>query len=609
MCGIVGCVCCNDAENVLLSGLKSLEYRGYDSAGLALSNGHEIRVYKASGKLENLAKLLKEQNKKTNCGKGIGHIRWATHGKPTVENAHPHLSNDGKLALVHNGIIENYTSLKSALKEKGYIFNSSTDTETAVHLIDDFYKNCHDLEKAVIAAVQKLEGAFAFCLMHQDEPDKLIAVRKSAPLILGHGANGNYVASDVPALIDKANEIICLDDNEIAVITLNKISVTDFNGVAKIKHSQPLNLQTESIDKHGYKHYMLKEIFEQPDILRRHCGANLNKDILNPIKMAEILSGIRKFEIVACGTSLHAAMVAKNMIEQLCRFPVEVTAAGEYIYKQNLTDSSTLTLGISQSGETADTLTALKQARQAGAKILAVTNRPNSNIIRIADYVLNLDAGIEISVAATKSYLSQLMVLYLFSIAAAISLKTISDDEATHLRQALAMIPTKMETVLSRADDIQRVAQKYAPYKNFVYMARGLNLATAHEGALKLKEISYINACAYSAGELKHGPIALLDENMPVMALAVPETPTYAKMISNCEEAKARHARIICVTGENCQTDPEIFDDVITVPATDEKLTPLLYTVPMQLFAYYVADFLGQEVDQPRNLAKSVTVE
>lgn len=609
MCGIVGYIGCNKAVDVLMNGLKSLEYRGYDSAGVALSDGKNLQIYKASGKLDNLKEALPKSVSDLALHAGIGHIRWATHGKPTVENAHPHLSNDGKLALVHNGIIENHAALKDALSAKGYVFHSQTDTETAVHLIDDCYKSCHDLEKAVISAIQQLKGAFAFCLIHQDEPDKIIAVRKSAPLIIGLAEHESFIASDVPALAGKAKKLIYLDDGEIAVVKRGEAVIKDFNGIVKVKPLQQCVLQAESLDKRGCKHFMLKEIMEQPEILRRLMNSEVNKNVLNPFEIHQILDQINKIEIIACGTSLHAALAAKTIVEELCGLPVEVMAASEYIYKKNLTDENTLSIGISQSGETADTLTALKQAKASGARILAVTNRPHSNIVRCADDVLYLEAGIEVSVAATKSYVAQLAVLYLLAIAFAAERGQIDASEAAALYQQLSELPAKMESVLSQSENIRMIAEKYAQSQSYVYIARGINLATAAEGSLKLKEISYINASAYPAGELKHGPIALLDEHMPVVALLVPNSPTFAKILSNCEEAKARHAKIIGVAGRCSDLKEALFDEKILMPEVTEMFSPLLYVLPLQLLAYYTADYLGREVDRPRNLAKSVTVE
>lgn len=614
MCGIVGYIGNNAVEEVLLSGLKSLEYRGYDSAGIALNDNGRIDVYRAKGKLDNLSRVLNVQDfSHKHISQGIGHIRWATHGGATVENAHPHKSNDGKLVLVHNGIIENYKELREELKREGFHFFSQTDTETAVHLIDREYKALCSLEAAVISAVSKLRGAFAFCIMHHDEPDKIIAVRKNAPLIVGLGNNENFIASDIPAIIGKVQKIVYLDDNELAIVRKDNVTVKDFNGRLINKNPEALNFAAEDISKRGYKHYMLKEINEQPDIIRNVLARRM-KDAGSPVATdgldaEQLFAGVEKIEIIACGTSLHAAMVARHVFEELTGIAVTVEAASEYIYKRVLTDEKTLCIGISQSGETADTITAVKLAKEKGAKILTVTNRIDSSIVRYADGVLPLEAGIEVSVAATKSYTAQLVSLYLLAIAVAEVRHRAAPEVLSGLKQELLELPAKMEQVLGATETIKRCAEKYCGNKSFIYIARGINLASAYEGALKLKEISYINAGGYAAGELKHGPIALLDENMPVLAVLVPGSRTYDKMISNCEEAKARHARLIAVTTEADNAYEGLFDEQIKVPAVSEILSPVLLNIPLQLLAYYTAEALGREVDQPRNLAKSVTVE
>ena len=614
MCGIVGYIGNNAVEEVLLSGLKSLEYRGYDSAGIALNDNGQIDVYRAKGKLDNLSRVLNAQDfSHKHISQGIGHIRWATHGGATVENAHPHKSNDGKLVLVHNGIIENYKELREELKREGFHFFSQTDTETAVHLIDREYKVLRSLEAAVISAVSKLRGAFAFCIMHHDEPDKIIAVRKNAPLIVGLGNNENFIASDIPAIIGKAQKIVYLDDNELAIVRKDNVTVKDFNGRLINKNPEALNFAAEDISKRGYKHYMLKEINEQPDIIRNVLARRM-KDAGSPVATdgldaGQLFAGVEKIEIIACGTSLHAAMVARHVFEELTGIAVTVEAASEYIYKRVLTDEKTLCIGISQSGETADTITAVKLAKEKGAKILTVTNRIDSSIVRYADGVLPLEAGIEVSVAATKSYTAQLVSLYLLAIAVAEVRHSAAPEVLSGLKQELLELPAKMEQVLGATETIKRCAEKYCDSKSFIYIARGINLASAYEGALKLKEISYINAGGYAAGELKHGPIALLDENMPVLAVLVPGSRTYDKMISNCEEAKARHARLIAVTTEADNAHEGLFDEQIKVPAVSEILSPVLLNIPLQLLAYYTAEALGREVDQPGNLAKSVTVE
>lgn len=613
MCGLVGYIGNNAVAETLLNGLKNLEYRGYDSAGIALNDNNAIDVFKAKGKLNNLSTVLAENSSKLkNTHLGIGHIRWATHGKATIENAHPHLSNDGKLVLVHNGIIENYKSLRHELESEGFHFHSETDTETAVHLIDREYKKCHSLEEAVMAGVKRLEGAFAFCIMHQDEPDKIIAVRKNAPLIIGLGKDENYIASDIPAIIGKVRNIIHLNDGELAVVRQNAVEVKNLNGETIIKPIEAIEFNPEVISRGGYKHFMLKEINEQPVIIRRMVQKHL-PDANEPVLWGKNgclldLNKIQSVNIIACGTSLHAAMFAKFLWEAWLKIPVQVEAASEYIYRENITNEHSLVIGISQSGETADTITAVKQARAKGAQILIFTNREDSSIVRQADCVVPLKAGIEVSVAATKSYTAQLAALYWVGLYLAEQKNSLPAEQLAAFKQDLCELPAKMEEILSNAAAVKSVADKLKNFSDMVYIGRGINLASALEGALKLKEISYINANGYAAGELKHGPIALLDENMPVMAVLGPGI-TLPKMISNCEEAKARNALLAAVVSEKADIAPGLFDYRLNIPDTNETTFPLLANIPLQLLAYYIADSLGREVDQPRNLAKSVTVE
>ena len=613
MCGLVGYIGNNAVAETLLNGLKNLEYRGYDSAGIALNDNNAIDVFKAKGKLNNLSTVLAENSSKLkNTHLGIGHIRWATHGKATIENAHPHLSNDGKLVLVHNGIIENYKSLRHELESEGFHFHSETDTETAVHLIDREYKKCHSLEEAVMAGVKRLEGAFAFCIMHQDEPDKIIAVRKNAPLIIGLGKDENYIASDIPAIIGKVRNIIHLNDGELAVVRQNAVEVKNLNGETIIKPIEAIEFNPEVISRGGYKHFMLKEINEQPVIIRRMVQEHL-PDANEPVLWGKDgclldLNKIQSVNIIACGTSLHAAMFAKFLWEAWLKIPVQVEAASEYIYRENITNEHSLVIGISQSGETADTITAVKQARAKGAQILIFTNREDSSIVRQADCVVPLKAGIEVSVAATKSYTAQLAALYWVGLYLAEQKNSLPAEQLAALKQDLCELPAKMEEILSNAAAVKSVADKLKNFSDMVYIGRGINLASALEGALKLKEISYINANGYAAGELKHGPIALLDENMPVMAVLGPGI-TLPNMISNCEEAKARNALLAAVVSEKADIAPGLFDYRLNIPDTNETTFPLLANIPLQLLAYYIADSLGREVDQPRNLAKSVTVE
>ena len=614
MCGIVGYVGNSDVVNVLTDGLNTLKYRGYDSAGVALFDENKIKIYKAVGKLENLkSKLETVKSEIKNPLMGIGHIRWATHGVANEVNAHPHTSTSGDIVLVHNGIIENFKELKEELIKKGCIFKSETDTEIVAHLISEEYKIVGNLKDAVKNALPKLKGAYALCIMSVNEPDKIVVVRKNAPLIIGVGNGKNIVASDIPAIVSTTSNIIYLNDEEVAVVKKDSVEIEKLNGEKVPCKVVKISIEADAISKMGYKHYMLKEIHEQPNIVRNLlCGriTDINKPInLDEVKISkDILKNLSKIQIIACGTSLHAGQIGKYLIEDFAGVSVEVEPASEYIYRKNTTDKDSLVIAISQSGETADTITAVKQAKEKGAHILVITNRPDSNITRYADSILNVNAGIEVSVAATKSYTAQLLTLYLFAIFIA-EIKNGCGEELAKVKKELLLIPTKMEEVLSEEIDIEKKAEKLSTFKNFVYIGRGVNLSTAMEGALKLKEISYINANAYPAGELKHGPIALLDENMPVVSVLIPGHISYDKTISNCEEAKARNAKLITVTSSNDEKLNNLFDVIIKIPEVSDVLSPLLTVIPFQFLAYHISNFLGKDVDQPRNLAKSVTVE
>jgi len=615
MCGIIGYAGQRDVVSVILKGLTNLEYRGYDSAGMALRDNGEIKIYKTLGKLINLKnELEKKREEIKHPTSGIGHIRWATHGSPSLVNAHPHTCTCGKLAVVHNGIIENYKELREELIKKGCEFRSQTDTETIAHLIADEYAKAKNIEIAVRNSVKKLQGAYAICVMHKDAPDVIVGARKHAPMLIGVGEGENFIASDTPAIIEYTKRTIYLDDNEIAVVTKDNIKITDINGTEVIKRVETLPWEPVALSKLGYKHFMLKEIHEQPDVIRNVLNGKLY-DIDAPVKLdevkidKEVLKKLNKIEIIACGTSLHAALVGKYIIEDFAGISVEVEASSEYIYRKNTTDASTLVIGVSQSGETADTITAIKQAKEKNSHILIITNRPDSNMARLADSLIPVNAGIEVSVAATKSYAAQLISFYLLAIHLAEIKGSIETSYLKNLKHELIQLPTKIEEVLSNTSAIQDCARTFSSYKNFIYIARGVNLATAYEGALKLKEISYINATGYPAGELKHGPIAMLDETMPVLSIMIPGGITYEKVLSNSEEAKARNAKLIALTSSNDKAIDELFDSVIRIPYVSEILSPVITCVPLQLLAYYIAEFLGKDVDQPRNLAKSVTVE
>ncbi len=611
MCGVVGFIGSADVAEILFNGLKTLEYRGYDSAGLALCQNNSFHILKAVGKLEN---LLRETQKNTSLAAtmGIGHIRWATHGAPSLANAHPHISNDGKTVLVHNGIIENYKELKADLSAKGYRFSSDTDTEVAVVQIEDELKSAASFPQAVRQAMQKFRGSFAFLIMNKDNPQMLLAAKRNAPLLVGRGEKGMMAASDVPALAGHVSEFAYLDDDELALLSPQGMVFQNAQGSVFTKPLQVLSLSTEALSKNGFDHFMLKEINEQPAIVRSLLQRFLaqGKIVMPSFNLsAQEIENLTKIEIVACGTSLHAATVGKYVIEELADIPVEVEAASEYIYRKHPKNNNILLIGVSQSGETADTISAVKLAKQRGAHVLVLTNREDSSLVRFADSVLGLNAGLEISVAATKSYTAQLMMFYLLALYLAQERKTQSLDILHKLQHNLMAVPVQMEEILADTKSVQLCAEKYAKAQDFIYVSRGVNVATALEGALKLKEISYINANAYPAGELKHGPIALLDEKMPVLSVLMPGSPNYDKLLSNSQEAKARHARLIAVTSARDKNLKSLFDDVLQVPEVPEILSPLTANIPLQLLAYFMANKLGRDVDKPRNLAKSVTVE
>lgn len=614
MCGIVGYVGKKPVVDILLDGLEQLEYRGYDSSGIAVKCSDSIKVYKAEGKLKNLREELSshayELSKSTI---GIGHIRWATHGAPSIVNAHPHTCNCGKLVVVHNGIIENYKELKAMLEAKGCEFRSQTDTETVAHLVAQKYAEVKDLTLAVQEAVKEIQGAYALCIMHNDEPDKLVVTKRNAPLLIGVGENEYYVASDVPAIIKHTKKAIYLTDNQVGTLTPTSIKLEDKDGNEITPKVEVLPWEPVALSKMGYKHFMLKEIHEQPDVIRNILVGKLHTSespvVLNEVKLTkETLKNLNRIQIIACGTSLHAAMIGKYIIEDFCGVPVDVEASSEYIYRKTVTDEHTLVIGVSQSGETADTLTAIKQSKTRGSHILIITNRPDSAMAREADSLIPVSAGIEVSVAATKSYIAQLTSIYLLALYMAEVKGTMALSELKNLKGEMLLLPQKIEQILANKENIQACARKYANTRDFIYIARGINYPTALEGALKLKEISYINATGYPAGELKHGPIAMLDETMPVLSILM-KGSVYEKLLSNSEEAKARNARMIALTNSTDAKLDDLFDYIINVPDVIELLSPIVAMIPLQLIAYYIAEFLGKDVDQPRNLAKSVTVE
>ncbi len=614
MCGIIGYVGNKPVVDILLDGLKQLEYRGYDSSGIAVECDNQIKVYKAVGKLNNLREELSSHAYEiSKANTGIGHIRWATHGVPNVINAHPHTCNCGKLAVVHNGIIENYKELKQKLEALGCVFKSQTDTEVVAHLTAMNYAKVNDLKQAVQLTAHEIEGAYALAIMHSDEPNKLVVTKRNAPLIIGVGEGEYYAASDIPAFIQHTNNAIYLKDNEVATLTPSELKIEDSEGKPIIAKVEKLPWEPVALSKMGYKHFMLKEIHEQPDVIRNILAGKLRCSdepiCLDEVKLnKDSLKKLNRIQVIACGTSLHAAMIGKYIIERFCQIPVDVEASSEYIYRSTVTDSNTLVIGVSQSGETADTLTAIKQAKAKGSHILIITNRPDSAMAREADSLLSVNAGIEVSVAATKSYIAQLTSFYLLALYMAEIKESHNIAEINKIKQEMLVLPQKIEQILVNKDNIKACARKYSSTRDFIYIARGINYPTALEGALKLKEISYINATGYPAGELKHGPIAMLDDTMPVLSILM-NGSVYEKLLSNSEEAKARNAQMIALTNSTDKKLDELFDFIVRIPDVDEILSPIVSIIPLQLIAYYIAEFLGKDVDQPRNLAKSVTVE
>lgn len=614
MCGIVGYIGHKSAIDILLNGLTKLEYRGYDSSGIAVEIDGQVKMYKAEGKLQNLKDIINPiKNKVAESTIGIGHIRWATHGAPTTVNAHPHSCNCGKLVIVHNGIIENFKELREELESQGCVFKSQTDTETVAHLIAREYGKVQDLTEAVRIATKRIEGAYALCVIHQDVKDTIVATKRNAPLVVGIGEHEYYVASDVPAMIEYTKKAMYLNDNQIVTLTPESMKLIDSEKNELPCKVEILPWESVSLSKMGYKHYMMKEIHEQPSIIRNLLSGKivgLDSPLnLNEVKIdKETVKHLNRIQIVACGTSLHAAMIGKYILEDFCGIAVDVEPSSEYIYRKTVIDENTLVIGVSQSGETADTLTAIKQSKTKGSHVLIITNRPDSAMAREADSLISVCAGIEVSVAATKSYMAQLVSFYMLALYMAEIKGSMDKNLLIDLKKELIKLPEKAEEILAQEAQVKLCARKYANAKNFVYIARGINYATALEGALKLKEISYINATGYPAGELKHGPIAMLDETLPVLSIMM-KGKVFEKILSNSEEAKARNARMIALTNSTDEKLDELFDDILRVPDTDEYLSPILAIIPLQLLAYYIAEFLGKDVDQPRNLAKSVTVE
>ena len=609
MCGIVGYVGEKQVADFLIDGLTKLEYRGYDSAGIAVFDGEKINVEKAVGRLAALKDKIKGHVPQGVMG--IGHTRWATHGRPSDVNSHPHTDCSGKFAIVHNGIIENYMSLKEELIEKGHKFVSETDTEVVAHLLEELYTG--DFVEAVRGVLNRIEGSYSLAFMCQDYPDELICTKKDNPLIVGLGEGENFIASDIPAIIAYTRRTYIMNDGEIAIVKKDSIWVTDRKGNPITKKVFEVNWNAEAAEKGGYEHFMLKEIHEQPKAVRDTISPRLSKDntkvVLNELKWTkEYVESFNKVYIVACGTAYHAGLVGKYYIEKLARIPVEIDVASEFRYRDPIIDSNTLTIVISQSGETSDTLAALKESKRLGAKTLAVTNVVGSSIAREADQVMYTWAGPEIAVASTKAYTTQLVTMLLLAMYMSGLKGTISADRTKELLEELRLLPDQVGRTLEDVEPIKTFAKEYA-YKNDVfYIGRSLDYDVALEGSLKLKEISYIHAEAYAAGELKHGTLALIETGVPVIALATQKS-VYEKTLSNIKEVKARDAVIIGIAAQDDNELEKYVDHVIKVPVTDELLIPLLTVVPLQLLAYYAAITRGCDVDKPRNLAKSVTVE
>jgi len=610
MCGIIGYIGKRNAIPVLINGLKRLEYRGYDSAGISFLKDNNIGVRRCAGKIKDLETLIKKEKLKSTIG--IGHTRWATHGRPSEENAHPHRA--GGIVVVHNGIIENYFELREGLKKKGHVFTSETDTEVICHLILSYSKNGHNLEDATRKALKHLEGAYAIGVMNEAEPDKILAVKKDSPLVVGMGDGEYFIASDIPAFLKYTRDAIILENGEMAVITRDGITVHDLmkNKTVSKKATQ-ITWSPAMAEKGGYRHFMLKEIFEQPraisDTIRGRFSLEKGEVNLKEFSLTEgQLKKLSKVFLVACGTSWHAALVGKYMIEDMVRVPCEVDIASEFRYRKPIVPEDSLMIVITQSGETADTLAAQREARRLGAKVMTICNVVGSTSAREADGIFYTHSGPEIGVASTKAFTTQLTALYLFSIALAKAKGKLTLKQIQGLFTELLQLPEKVEQALHCHDAVKRIAKKYYQARDFLYLGRGINYPIALEGALKLKEISYIHAEGYPAGEMKHGPIALIDNNMPVLALA-PDDSVLEKILSNMEEVKSRGGKLIAIAVEGNTKVNSRTSDVIFMPGTNYYLTPVIFCVPLHLLAYHMAVLRKCNVDQPRNLAKSVTVE
>ncbi|MBA2940264.1 glutamine--fructose-6-phosphate transaminase (isomerizing) [Paenibacillus sp. CGMCC 1.16610] len=609
MCGIVGYIGKRNSQEILLEGLKKLEYRGYDSAGVAVYTANGLEIKKAKGRIANLESKLEETP--LNGSVGIGHTRWATHGKPSDVNSHPHTDNSLKFSVVHNGIIENYIALKEELTAKGHQFVSETDTEVISHLIADLYEG--DILKAVQKAVKQMTGAFALGVLTEYEPDRLVAVRQASPLIIGIGEGENFIGSDIPAILEYTRNVFILNDGEMALLTRDGVELMTLEGNFISREMFHVDWDIVTAEKAGFDHFMLKEIYDQPKAYRDTMGSRIATDglkvTLNELSItAEAIRNINRVHIVACGTAYHAGMVGKYVIEKMARIPVETDVASEYRYRSPIITKDTLVIVVSQSGETADTLAALREAKRCGAHVLAITNVVGSSVAREADDIITTWAGPEIAVASTKAYTSQLIAFYLLGIHLAQTIGTQTESEIAEMITALKQLPEQVEEILAQAEDLKVVAEEMAKHDNLFFIGRGLDYAVALEGSLKLKEISYIHSEAYAAGELKHGTLALIEDGVPVIALGT-QLELLEKTVSNIKEVKARGANVLGIAVEGEHELLKSVDSTFVIPKTLDVLSPALSVIPLQLLSYYASLARGNDVDKPRNLAKSVTVE
>ncbi|MCZ2225078.1 MAG: glutamine--fructose-6-phosphate transaminase (isomerizing) [Chitinophagales bacterium] len=612
MCGIVGYTGKRQAYPIVLKGLKRLEYRGYDSAGVALKNDKGLHIYKKKGRVAEMEEDI--VGKDVNATIGIGHTRWATHGEPNDVNAHPHRSNNGKLAMIHNGIIENYAPLKQDLINKGYSFSSDTDTEVLLNFIEDIQKNNHcGLEEALRIALKRVVGAYCILIISNDDPETIIAARKGSPLVIGIGKGEHFLASDASPIIEYTKEVVYVNDYEVAIVKPDELILKNLGNEKQTPFVTKLDMDLAAIEKGGYDHFMLKEIHEQPDTifdcLRGRLLPDTGQIMMSGIEdNIDILKNANRIVMVACGTSWHAGLIAEYMIEDLCRIPVEVEYASEFRYRNPIIQKGDVIVAISQSGETADTIVALEKAKEQGAFIFGVVNVVGSSIARISHAGAYTHAGPEIGVASTKAFTGQLAVLAMMALKIAKAKGTITDDRYIQLMKDLYNIPDKVKEILADTSNIKKIAEKYKDASDFLFLGRGYNFPVALEGALKLKEISYIHAEGYPAAEMKHGPIALVDETLPVVFVATKDS-YYEKIVSNVQEIKARKGQVIAVATQGDNVIPSMSNEVMFVPDTDEVIAPLLSVIPLQLISYYVGVAKGYDVDKPRNLAKSVTVE